>query len=210
MLHTAQIETATDKPFSEARRGRGKVSTDVESLRDLSHRAYEVVIVAPERLRSVLVYAPAEATNVQEVFSVEPRADTELELESEKRDQPSAEDRLHAELFSYVELSRGWDGYDGEPASFQAVQDAIAFLLTRPGDIPLPYPQISPDGEVGLYWRSKEVFAEVGFYGNGEYSCYAKYTPESAESIEDGRDHCDLSTEGWPERVLAILSKLEQ
>jgi hypothetical protein len=121
---------------------------------------------------------------------------------------PSREDQLTGQLQSYVDLPVGWDGYGGRPASKAAVADALAFLEKRPSDIPLPYAQLASDGEVGLYWDSDGVFADVGFYGNGKYSFYAKHTSREGVVTEEGRDHCRVSTEAWHEGLLRILNKL--
>lgn len=123
-------------------------------------------------------------------------------------EEPSPEDKLGAKLLSYLGLPRGWDGYDGVPASLDAIMDAFLFLNMRPPDIPLPYPQIGPDGEVGLYWHTKAVFAEVGFYGNGEYSYHARYTPAEDGPVKQGRDGCSLSTGSWDAGLLLVLNKI--
>ena len=124
---------------------------------------------------------------------------------------PSPKDMLDAELLAYRDLPPGWDGYEGVPASIDAISDAFDFLDKMPEDIPLPYPQIATDGEVGLYWRTDEVYVEVGFYGDGEFSYYARYTPSAGgEPQEDGRDHSGLHAEEWPEGLLSILNKLER
>ena len=123
--------------------------------------------------------------------------------------EPPDKDRLAGELLSYRELPQGWDGYDGVPASDRAVDDALRALTARPSDIPLPFPQLAPDAEVGLYWRDDSVYVELGFYGGGEFSYYARYTLESGEREEDGRDRCSLDAE-WPESLLLILNKLSR
>jgi len=127
-------------------------------------------------------------------------------------DEPSPEDKLHAELLSYLELPHGWDGFDGAPASPEAVVDALTFLALRPSDIPLPHPQVSPDGEVGLYWRTAEVYAEISFSGDRTFAYFARYEPAtpSRERLEDGRDDCPVDAEKWPEQLLIILNKLPQ
>ena len=122
--------------------------------------------------------------------------------------EPSDEDKLHAKLLSYPELPHDWDGRGAVPPSLDAVLDAIAFLGKQPSDIPLPFPQIASDGEVGLYWRSGEIHIEIGFYGDGELSYYARYTPDSGKSEECGRDGHSLSVKSWPQDLMLILNKL--
>ena len=86
--------------------------------------------------------------------------------------------------------------------------DALDFLATRPEEVPLPYPQIAPDGEVGLYWRTDEVHAEVGFRGDGKFSYYAGHTSPGGEPDEYGKDDCSVEAEEWPEGLLLVLNKL--
>ena len=197
MLQEIQKETTTTRTYPAARHF--EAPTVVGSLAALAY----IPVYEPER-------KPLDTTVVGELFFWCPHAATEIVPAEEQRDEPSGEDKLHAELLSYLGLPEGWNGYEGEPASFDAVVDAINFLMMRPEDIPLPYPQIASDGEVGLYWRVGEVYAEVGFYGDGQCSYYARYTPAGGEPAEYGRDGCSLDARGWPEELLLVLNKLER
>lgn len=133
---------------------------------------------------------------------------TEL-VQVQKRPRESLdEDKLHAKLLSYLELSHDWDGRGAVPPSRDAVLDTIDFLGKRPPDISLPFPQIASDGEVGLYWRTGEIHVEIGFYGDGELSYYARHTPASGDTEECGRDGYRLSTGNWPLDLMLILNKL--
>ena len=135
-------------------------------------------------------------------------APTELVRARRQLQEPSDEDKLHAKLFSYPELPHDWDGRGAVPPSPSAVRDAISFLDKRPSDVPLPFPQIASDGEVGLYWRTGEIHIEIGFYGDGELSYYARYTPASGKSKECGRDGYSLGAKNWPQDLMLILNKL--
>ena len=95
-------------------------------------------------------------------------------------------------------------------AAFDAVMDACSFLDKRPADIPLPYPQIGPDGEVGFYWRTEGAYAEVGFHGDGEFSYYARYAPAGGEPVDSGQDECGVDTGEWPEGLLLVLNKIKR
>ena len=139
-----------------------------------------------------------------------PLAATDLAQEPHRWREPSRKDKLYAKLLSYLDLPEGWDGYEGIPASFEAVDNAFEFLRKRPKDIPHPYPQIAPDGEVGLYWRTEEVHVELSFYGDGQFSYYARYVPAGGEPDEYGRDDCDLGADEWPENLLFIVNKIER
>lgn len=136
------------------------------------------------------------------------RAPTEPVQYLTRRREPSAEDKLHARLLSYRDLTDDWDGCGAAPPSIDAVLDAVDFLVMRPRDVPLPSPQIASDGEVGLYWRTGEVHAEVGFYGDGDMSYYARHTPASGASRQCGCDGYRFDTGGWPWDLLLILGKL--
>jgi len=118
---------------------------------------------------------------------------------------PSELDRLQATLQSYLKLEEGWDGYNGLPASPEAVEDALEFLQQKPADIRLPYPQLSSDGEVGLYWQTDKVFADVGFRGKRLYSVYATYRGEPA--AEFASDGLRLAEDAWPPQLIQILER---
>ena len=203
MLQANQTETTTTRPYPAARHF--ETPTEVGSLAALAHTP----VYEPERRLP-------ETTVVGELFFLWGHATTERWAHAttetvpagRQRDEPSSEDKLHAELLAYLDLPESWNGYEGEPPSFDSVIDAINFLTMRPDDIPLPYPQIAPDGEVGLYWRVDEVYAEVGFYGDGDCSYYARYTPAGGESVEHGRDSCSLDAGEWPEGLLLVLNEL--
>ena len=155
------------------------------------------------------ISGPVATTGLSTLFVRPVPAPTELAGDREVLEGPSAEDRLHARLLSYRKLPHDWDGRGAVPPSLDAVSDAVQFLVTRPPDVRLPFPQIASDGEVGLYWRTGDVHAEVGFSGDGELSYYARYTPADGESVECGRDGYDLGTGRWPQDLMLILNKLE-
>jgi len=86
-----------------------------------------------------------------------------------------------------LNLSPGWDGYDGQAPSAGAVFEAQAFLKALPSSVRLAKPMIAGDGEVGLYWDEPGLYLEIGFRGDGRLSWYGEkdgqtYTGES-ESI---------------------------
>lgn len=124
------------------------------------------------------------------------------------QEEPYVADKLSAELQSYLDLPHGWDGCEGVPAPFDAVADTLAFFEMRPQDIPLPYPQIGSDGEVSLYWRTQEVFAEVSFFGDGEYSYHARYTHAEDQPMSQARDDCRVDADDWDYGLLLVLNKI--
>lgn len=149
-------------------------------------------------------------TTVGEVWPVGRRRPlTDPAPEVVELNEPSGKDMLDAELLSYMALPHGWDGYEGVPAPLDAVTDALIFVNMRPNDIRLPYPQIGPDGEVGLYWHAERILAEVSFYGDGEYSYHARYTPAEGTPVRRGRDGCSLHA-GWDTGLLLVLNKISR
>lgn len=152
---------------------------------------------------------PSRTTVLQASFVGRAGAPTEPDRYPGQPQEPSDEDKLHAKLLSYLELQHDWDGCGSVPPSLNAVLDTIEFLGRRPRDVPLPFPQIASDGEVGLYWRTGEVHIEIGFYGDGEASYYARYTPAAGDSDECGRDGHSLKAGSWPRDLMLILDKLQ-
>ena len=186
-----RIGTVVDTRHHDTRYGSG-ISTSIMRFEEVSRRESD----------------PYATTLTIHPFPRCASAPTEPLQYLERRQEPSAEDKLHARLLSYLDLTDGWDGYRAAPPSIDAVLDAVAFLVIRPRDVPLPFPQLASDGEVGLYWRTGEIHAEVGFYGDGDVSYYARHTPASGASRECGSDGCRFDTEGWPKDLLLILGRL--
>lgn len=79
------------------------------------------------------------------------------------------------ELRQYEQLESGWDGNEADIApSRAAVDEAIQFVENLPAFVALPEPMVSSDGEVGLFWKSSELYLDVGFRGCGECSYFGK------------------------------------
>ena len=68
-----------------------------------------------------------------------------------------------------------WDGMGGTAPSQDAVSDAKRLLLQLPWTVPAPDQVYAPgDGEVMFQWVRPHRFIEVGFYGDGTISWYAR------------------------------------
>ena len=82
----------------------------------------------------------------------------------------------------------------------QAVQDALAFSTALQPKVQ-PIVSFADDGELNLCWKSKEpdLMADVGFYGNGTYSYYAR----SAGKVELMRD--DVPASEVSEDLISLL-----
>ena len=117
-----------------------------------------------------------------------------------------AESKLRQELVSYAQLDDNWDGDGANAPSQEAVNDALTFLDSRPGDIPLPYPEKGAEGDVGVYWdiRHAHVFAEVTFEGDGTYAYFAVHGVPGAVAEKCGNDGVDAA-DPWPDDMLRIL-----
>ena len=113
---------------------------------------------------------------------------------------------LRARLRAYEKLGDNWDRDGARCPSPQAVQDALDFLDRRPSDIPLPYPEVGRDGDVGVFWDFKDsrVFAEVSFEGDRTLAYFAAFGAPNETEEECGEE--DLSVDNlWPDDMLRIL-----
>ena len=132
-------------------------------------------------------------------------------LDEENRNEPVAttlDDKgLQRELRSFAELPDNWNGEGANPASYQAVSDAIEFLSRRPAKIPIPSPDIGSSGEVGVYWDECGVFAEAVFDGDGYFHYYAEHVVDGSVRATSGKDGLVVG-EDWPEGLLGLLSNL--
>ena len=57
----------------------------------------------------------------------------------------------------------------------QAFIDAQNFVSTWPSEgIPMPNVGLADDGEVNFLWEGPRLHVDLGFFGDGTYSCYAR------------------------------------
>lgn len=68
-----------------------------------------------------------------------------------------------AKITNYTSLSEGWDGDAAVPPRLDVGADVEQFLNGLGANIVEPKTMLGSDGEVGLYWRSKNAYAEIGF-----------------------------------------------
>jgi len=94
-----------------------------------------------------------------------------------------------AELAEYAALSDGWDGDMAVAPNPRHLANARALLQIVPGGVPFPKPMLSSDGEIGLYWRSADAFADIVVHPDDVFSLYVK------ELNGDGRE---VFLEGLP------------
>lgn len=88
------------------------------------------------------------------------------------------------ELAKYQE---GWyDSIEGIPATSQTLKDAIAFTKNLDfNHTHIPYISLARDGEVNFWWDLKTIKLDLGFYGDGTYSYYAKLLENGKEFFGD-------------------------
>lgn len=78
------------------------------------------------------------------------------------------------ELDSYALLENDWDGEGSIAPDLEILLRAKQLLEFVPGGLPFPKPMLSSSGEVGLYWRKGDVFADVVFDDDGSFSLFIK------------------------------------
>jgi hypothetical protein len=79
-----------------------------------------------------------------------------------------------------------WLNPNSKAPSARAIQDAEVFSKVLFGGDNLKIPHVSPaeDGEVNFWWEDPTGMVDLGFYGNGKYSYYARLS-NGAEFIQD-------------------------
>jgi hypothetical protein len=92
-------------------------------------------------------------------------------------------DALKAELASYGALPAGWDGEGSVPAEATHVDAANLILGLLPAGIPLPKPMLSADGEVGLYWKSKDYLADAVIEDKHHFSLFIRSLKQGNREI---------------------------
>ena len=119
--------------------------------------------------------------------------------------KPVKQDLVAARLMSYLDLKNGWDGFGGMAPTSSAVSDALEFLRQVPGNIPVPQPMLSGDGEVGLLWKRGEVYIDIGFIGDKLFSYYA----EGENGLKDENENIQIQDKiHYPMKLEQIFLQL--
>ena len=66
-----------------------------------------------------------------------------------------------------------------------AVKDALSLLDLLDPNVPLPQVSWADDGEIGFCWRIAASFIDVGFYGDGQISYFARVPSAGIDSDGD-------------------------
>lgn len=77
--------------------------------------------------------------------------------------------KLNERVIQFRNLEDGWDGYDGQAATFGSFIDAGTFISRLPVRFSPPAAMLSGDGEISLFWKKHGVYLEVSFPGDGTY-----------------------------------------
>lgn len=83
----------------------------------------------------------------------------------------------------------------------QAFRDAEAFVRKLPLDsVPMPDMGLADDGEVNFLWKKDGVHVDLGFYGTGAYSYFARSKSGNKIYEEDA-----LVSDDFPGEILALF-----
>ena len=96
--------------------------------------------------------------------------------------------------------SQRWPAADWP--STEAFRDARAFIEALPSEsIPLPYLGLADDGEVNFLWKADGLHVDLGFYGTGTFSFFAR------EKTNEGFYGDDFpASGGLPGAILELLA----
>lgn len=83
--------------------------------------------------------------------------------------------------------------------------DAVIFVNNnfKKSNIQSPYISIADDGEINFYWNNDKILIDLGFFGDGTYSCYAK-TKHGKEFFID-----DEKLEKFPKQIIENIRAYE-
>ena len=88
-------------------------------------------------------------------------------------------------ILNYSNLKYGWADEGSKVPKPEAIADAIRFLEATPNCLEIPTAEIQLDGDVALCWDSENIFAEMGFSGNGRYYAYVSVVGKNTIYLDD-------------------------
>ncbi len=97
----------------------------------------------------------------------------------------------------------GWDGFDGQPPSKEAIDEAEKFIISLSKyNISEPSISLASNGEINFYWKNSDFLLDLGFFGEGVYSYYAKKS-SGEEYIQD-----DIKIDApLPKTIIKLITK---
>ena len=105
------------------------------------------------------------------------------------------------EMAIYACLEEGWDGIGSQPPVREVVDDALAFLVALPKDLPAPEATVSADGTVGWFWKTANHYASVAFSGDRRFAYYG----ENRDSGLSARGASVFDRRSIPNDLLEII-----
>jgi hypothetical protein len=91
----------------------------------------------------------------------------------------------YLEICSYLGLSDDWDGYGADRPTADAIFAAIEGLaIAQRMKLPAPEVMVGSSGDVALYWRRGDQYAELGFDQSGRFYMFAR-VGESVITTDD-------------------------
>ena len=167
--------------------GEALIVDDYPSSSFASPRTTHVVIAAVESFSSEVVEEIAQASREDMIVSLP---------------EPSPLLKLLVQLRIFQQTPEGerWPGAIWP--NTQAFADARTFITRLPlNEIPLPEISLADDGEVNFFWKNDGVYIDLGFYGTGTCSYFARG--------KDGLRHYGEATpasEGLPLEITALFA----
>ncbi len=98
----------------------------------------------------------------------------------------------------------GWNGPESVAPTRATIKEAETFAryLFGIGSIVPPYISASGDGEVNFYWKTSDWVIDLGFFGDGLYSYYARFE-NGHEILEDGAS----LNKPLPQKIVELIGK---
>lgn len=122
---------------------------------------------------------------------------------SQARKQISPLDSIMLSIRQMTEYEQDWDGYGALAPQVRAADDAEYFAIynLHRGDMRTPKISAASDGEINFSWKNEKGLIDLGFFGDGSYSYYAKLST-GEEFISDESE----IKEALPTELLKIIT----
>lgn len=107
-------------------------------------------------------------------------------------------------VYSFLYLSDNWDGYGGVSPQAGLIESVVNFISTIKNNSKILPPKVmlSGDGEISLLWQKGDLYIEIGFDDENQYSFLVNH-----ENITIGKDDCDFSSQKIDAELLFYLRK---
>lgn len=111
---------------------------------------------------------------------------------------------LIGKIYSFLYLQENWDGYGGISPSNGTVNTIVAFVtnIKNNRNISPPKVMLNGDGEISLLWKKDDLYIEVGFDDENQYSFLI-----NAGTLIIGKDDCNFSDKKIDADLLFYLNK---